>query len=41
MEVTDENDGALAKDIAVAATMQLFLLETSHVGTNSAHFYLN
>ena len=40
MEVTDGNDCALAAGIAIAATMQLFVLtpETSHVvGTIRAH----
>ena len=39
MEVTDENDEALAAGIVLAATMQSFVCthETSHVGTNMAH----
>ena len=42
MEVTNANDGALAADIVVAATMQLFVCtpETSHV-VNRAHIVRN
>ena len=43
MKVADENEGAMAAGIALAATMQLFVCtrETSHVGTNRAHKVLN
>ena len=43
MVVTDENNGALAAGIALAAAMQSFCCthETSHVGTNMDHRVVN
>ena len=43
MEVTDENDEALAAGIALAAAAESFVCihETSHVGTNMTHRVLN
>ena len=40
MEVAGGNDGALAAGIAVAAMMQIFLEETSHVGTDMVDIVL-